>query len=86
MPLGLASYDRSGSRTVRRRIHNPRALLVVAAVCARSGSQGAPGPQQSTDTASEPGAVAELKSVDTLREAFDADAGNPRLLLLLSPT
>ena len=70
---------------MRRRIHNPRALLVVSAVCAL-WLAGCSGSEQSNDTASEPGAVTELKSVETLREAFDADAGKPRLLLLLSPT
>jgi hypothetical protein len=28
----------------------------------------------------------ELRSIDELAAAFDADAGRPRLLLLLSPT
>jgi hypothetical protein len=40
----------------------------------------------STPNASEPGKVTELNNVDTLKAAFDADAGKPRLLLLLSPT
>ena len=31
-------------------------------------------------------ALAELGSVGELRDAFEADAGKPRLVLLLSPT
>jgi len=47
---------------------------------------GCSGSEQSTSSAPESGKVTELKSVDTLKTAFDADSGKPRLLLLLSPT
>jgi hypothetical protein len=30
--------------------------------------------------------LVELRSIDDLRARFDADAGNPRLVLLVSPT
>ena len=62
-----------------------RALLVVAALSALVLA-GCSGSEQSTDIASEPGKVTELRSVDTLQAAFDEDAGKARLLLLLSPT
>jgi len=62
-----------------------RAWLVVAALSALLLA-GCSGSQQSTDVASEPGKVTELTSVDTLRAAFDADAGKARVLLILSPT
>ena len=61
-----------------------RACLVLASLSAFLLA-GCSDSEQST-SASQPGRVTELKSVDTLREAFDADAGKARLLLLLSPT
>lgn len=62
-----------------------RAWLVVVALSALLLA-GCSGSEQSTSIASEPGKVTELKSVDTLRAAFDEGDGKPRLLLLLSPT
>jgi hypothetical protein len=39
------------------------------------------------ETGSGPGAsLTDLRSVDQLRDAFNRDAGHPRLILLLSPT
>ena len=62
-----------------------RAWLVVTAFSALLLA-GCSGSEQSTSSAPESGKVTELKSVDTLKTAFDADGGKPRLLLLLSPT
>ena len=62
-----------------------RAWLVVVAFSALLVA-GCSGSGQSRGSASEPGKVTELRSVDTLRTAFDADDGKARLLLLLSPT
>jgi uncharacterized lipoprotein len=62
-----------------------RASLVVAALSALLLA-GCSGSDRATTSASEPGKVTELKSLDTLKAAFDADNGKPRLLLLLSPT
>ena len=57
----------------------------MAALCALMVA-GCSGSGQSTSRALKAGKVTELHSVDTLRAAFNADAGKPRLLLLLSPT
>ena len=62
-----------------------RAWLVVTALSALLLA-GCSGSEQSTSSAPESGKVTELKSVDTLKTAFDVDSGKPRLLLLLSPT
>lgn len=62
-----------------------RAWLVVVTLSAVLLT-GCFGSDQSTRVASEPGKVTELKSLDTLKAAFDADEGKTRLLLLLSPT
>ena len=62
-----------------------RAWLVVVALSALLLA-GCSGSGHSPKVATEPGKVTELKSVDTLKAAFDADDGKPRLLLLLSPT
>lgn len=61
-----------------------RAWLVVAALSALLVA-GCTGAERST-SASGAGKVTELKSVETLKTSFNADAGKPRLLLLLSPT
>ena len=60
-----------------------RAWLVLTALSALLLA-GCSGSEQSAS--SESGKVTELKSIDTLKTAFDADNGKPRLLLLLSPT
>ena len=62
-----------------------RAWLVVVALSALLVA-GCSGSGRSTNSASERGKVTELRSVDTLKTAFDADDGKARLLLLLSPT
>jgi hypothetical protein len=53
-------------------------LLVVAAVAGCGGSSAEPRASS--------GEVVALKSVEQVRSAFAADAGKPRLVLLLSPT
>ena len=55
------------------------ALLVTA--CTGTGAVSGSGATQAA-----PGRVRELASIGTLREAFNADAGAPRLVLLVSPT
>jgi hypothetical protein len=62
-----------------------RAWLVVVALAALPLA-GCSGSEPSTGVATDPGQVTELKSLDTLRAAFDEGDGKPRLLLLLSPT
>ena len=52
----------------------------------RCGFRAPTGAEESTSDASAPGKVTELTNVDTLKAAFDADDGKPRLLLRLSPT
>ena len=71
--------------TISRTLQAMRAWLVVAAL-STLWLAGCSGSEQSTSTASEAGSVTELKSVDTLPAAFEADVGKARLLLLLSPT
>jgi hypothetical protein len=51
--------------------------IVVLAGCGGSGEE---------EAASPAGGVQELASVEPLKEAFNADAGKTRLLLILSPT
>ena len=59
------------------------AVTLIAALLAIAGA--ACGGSSSEPHASS-GDVVPLKSVDQLRSAFAADAGKPRLVLLLSPT
>jgi hypothetical protein len=58
-----------------------RGALLVIAVLVAAGCGGSGGEQ-----AAAPARVADLTSVDQFRAAFDAAAGRPRLVLLLSPT
>ncbi len=59
------------------------ALLLLAAVALA----GCGGDQQAADTAAAPsGGVKELGNVLDLRADFEADAGKPRVIVLLSPT
>lgn len=72
------------------------ALLIVAAGCSASGSsrtaatQTGPTPAETTPRPDEqPGtatALVDLRNLDELKAAFNASAGAPRLILLLSPT
>ena len=57
-----------------------RAWLVIVALCAL-GLAGCSDSDKGTSVASEAGKVTELTNVDTLRTAFSADDGKPRLLL-----
>lgn len=56
-------------------MHRPLLPLAVAAALATATCGASPKPD-----------LAELRSVDDLRSAFETDAGTPRLVLLLSPT
>jgi hypothetical protein len=58
-----------------------RGFLLVIAVQAAAACGGA-GDEQGAA----PARIADLTSVDELRAAFDAAAGRPRLVLVLSPT
>lgn len=63
----------------RRTMRPPSSwTLAVAALLALSGLRCG-GPAAADE-------LEELESVQELRERFDADAGKPRLVLLLSPT
>ena len=56
-------------------------LLAVSLAIAGAGCGGS-----SVEPHASGGEVTNLKSVDQVRSAFAADAGRPRLVLLLSPT
>lgn len=47
---------------------------------------GGGGPTSPTSRPSRQAALVDIAAVDDLRERFNADEGQPRLLLLLSPT
>lgn len=55
--------------------------IVVLAMAACGGSDSA---QPAAPAQASP--VRALQSLDPLKDAFEADAGRPRLLLILSPT
>jgi len=57
------------------------ALALASSACTESGIGAAGGSDQD-----EPTPVRELTSIDTLRDAFNEDAGSTRLILLVSPT
>jgi len=61
--------------------------LLALAFCglALTGCSGS-GSESRDAAALAPGEVAELRSLDTLKDAFAAGEGHPRVLLLLSPT
>ncbi len=58
-----------------------RYALVLVAALALAGCGGT-----NDGATAKPGEVAELSSVDELRDAFREDAGVTRLVVLLSPT
>ena len=61
------------------------ALAVVASACTGSDTGGPPR-TSSPGSLATPGPVRELMSINTLRDAFNDDAGSTRLILLISPT
>jgi hypothetical protein len=61
------------------------ALALVSSACTGMGTESDPrasSPGQERTS----GPVRELQSIETLRDAFNDDAGSTRLILLLSPT
>ena len=60
------------------------ALALIANACTRS--TGSSSPSSPAGEQGAPAPVRELTSIDTLREAFNDDAGSTRLILLISPT
>jgi hypothetical protein len=60
-------------------------LAVVTGACTGIGAGSGPGSGSARDRAA-PGLVRGLTSIDTLRDAFDRNAGSTRLILLISPT
>ena len=64
-----------------------RGVLVTTAMLAGvSGMAGAAVLRERWQTSAAAAAVADLRSIDDLRGRFNADAGIPRLVLVLSPT
>lgn len=57
------------------------AVVLTSSACTESGTGSAGASDQSS-----PAPVRELTSIDTLRDAFNNDAGSTRLILLISPT
>ena len=56
-------------------------LALLATACTRSGAVSGGGATQAPAAR-----VQELASIGTLRQAFNADSGATRLILLISPT
>jgi hypothetical protein len=79
----------TGTLPLRRLRRSLAASLIVLAVvtgaCTGSGAGSGPRSGTTRDQAA-PGLVRALASIDTLRDAFDRDAGSTRLILLISPT
>jgi hypothetical protein len=60
------------------------ALALISSACAGNGAGSGPGPNR-TGGQSALAPVRDLTSIDTLRDAFNDDAGSTRLVLLISP-
>jgi len=63
-----------------------RAALALLAVAALLGVAGCGGDDTESEAAAGSGELRDVSSVGVVADAFDADAGTPRLVLLLSPT
>ena len=63
-----------------------RAALALLAVAALLGIAGCGGDDTEGGAAAGSGELQDVSSVAVVEDAFDADAGTPRLVLLLSPT
>jgi hypothetical protein len=63
-----------------------RAAVALVAVAALLGVTGCGGDDTEGEAAAGPGELRDVSSVGVVADAFDADAGTPRLVLLLSPT
>jgi hypothetical protein len=60
--------------------------VAFALVLAGTGCSGGNHPSASAQAGSSAGAPRELHSIGELRAAFNAHAGEPRLIVLVSPT
>ena len=58
-------------------------ILLLAAGCGGNHTTAAP---SATTVAGSSARVADLRSIDELRQAFNAAGGEPRLIVLASPT
>jgi hypothetical protein len=62
-------------------------LLLVAAAGCGSGRRAQPEPQQEPNaTAAGPRQLTDLRDIGQLRSLFNTRSGEPRLILLVSPT
>jgi hypothetical protein len=70
-----------------RRLFVPSLVAVALASSACTGNGvGDPGSSTTTQQQNPTSPVRELSSIETLREAFNDDAGRTRLILIISPT
>ena len=60
--------------------------IVVLAMVGCGGSEGAQQTPKAQPSPARPSSVRELDTIAPLKDAFEAAAGRPRLLLILSPT
>ena len=77
----------TGGGRSRRRLLIPSlvGLALISSACTGRGTSSPPRASPSGSQAI-PRPVLELTSIDTLRDAFNDDAGSTRLILLISPT
>jgi hypothetical protein len=62
-------------------------LAIVVVLIAGSACAGASRTESPVDErATQPVAVRDLSSIETVRDQFESDAGRTRLILLISPT